>query len=313
MGAKRLDDLRIVDPVLSTIAQTWSNDLFLSETLFPSINVRSAKGKIPIFGKDAFILRETERAIRSNSNRIPAGDYELTSYETQERDIEMAIDYMEAGEAMNYEKYEQRITKELRDVLALGREQEIAEYLQDPNQYQTWQKKVLSAADAINSASSSVDPLETILNAKEKIRENIGRYPNHIVTNTATLRALQKNSAITEITNKFTGLVNIVELLKDLIGIENISVCKSVLSEDSKTFKDVWGNNILLAYVDSSAPQYRSEYNPSLGYIFRMEGMPEVDVYYENGGKVKVVRCTDNYCWKVTAPAAAFLIANTIA
>ena len=39
--------------------------------------------------------------------------------------------------------------------------------------------------------------------------------------------------------------------------------------------------------------------------------MPQIDTYFENGGKIKVIRNTDNYALKITANDAAFLIKNT--
>jgi len=85
----------------------------------------------------------------------------------------------------------------------------------------------------------------------------------------------------------------------------------AVMTDDGTTFGDIWQDNIILAYVDRSEEHSRSEYNPSFGYILQRKGKPEVDSYYENGGKVKIIRNTDNYCVKVTAEDAAFLISNT--
>jgi hypothetical protein len=85
----------------------------------------------------------------------------------------------------------------------------------------------------------------------------------------------------------------------------------AVHSSDGDSFSDVWADNVILAYVDRSERSNRSEFNPSYGYTFQREGKPEVDSYYENGGKIKIIRNTDNYCIKVTAPDSAFLIYNT--
>ena len=313
MSAKRLDDLRIVDPVLTTIAQNWKNDLYLSEQLFPTITVSKSKGKIPIFGKEAFYLRETDRAIRGDSNRVSTTEYKLETYETQERDIEMAIDYLECSEAMNYEKYEQKITKELRDVLALNREREIAEHIQNPDNYGSHQRTVLSDADAFNSPTSSIDHIELIKQSKEAMRANIGRVPNTMMLNNATLEAIMKSSFFLEVCNQSNIIKPSLSMLKEYIGIDNFMINNGVYTEDGLTFKDIWKDNILLMYLDHNTAKQHSEYNPSFGYIFQLEGNPEVDTYYENGGKVKVIRCTDNFCWKITAPDAAYLIANTIA
>ena len=85
----------------------------------------------------------------------------------------------------------------------------------------------------------------------------------------------------------------------------------SVYTNDGANFTDVWGDNIILAYVDMTSKDNRSEFNPSYGYTLQREGKPEIDTYNENGGKIKVIRNTDNYCIKVTASDAAFLIADT--
>nr|MDA3844620.1 hypothetical protein [Candidatus Kapabacteria bacterium] len=66
-----------------------------------------------------------------------------------------------------------------------------------------------------------------------------------------------------------------------------------------------------LAYVDKNEKADRSEFNPSFAYTFRRKGKPEVDTYYENGGKIKVIRNTDNYCLKITSSDAAYLISGT--
>ena len=69
---------------------------------------------------------------------------------------------------------------------------------------------------------------------------------------------------------------------------------------------------IVLAYVNENEKSKRSQFNPSFGYTFQKKGCPEIDTYYENGGKIKVIRCTDNYTIKVTAPEAAHLIHNCV-
>ena len=68
---------------------------------------------------------------------------------------------------------------------------------------------------------------------------------------------------------------------------------------------------VIMGNACKSDRKSRSEFNPSYGYTFQREGKPEIDTYYENGGKIKVIRNTDNYCIKVTASDAAYLISDT--
>jgi len=100
-------------------------------------------------------------------------------------------------------------------------------------------------------------------------------------------------------------------ILSEMTGIPNIQIGLAVFSSDAFFFSDVWNDNVILAFVDRNERSNRSEFNPSYGYTFQREGKPEIDTYFENGGKIKVIRNTDNYCVKVTASEAAYLIKNT--
>ncbi|OLZ70244.1 hypothetical protein BS642_21125, partial [Chromobacterium violaceum] len=60
----RLKRLRIVDPVLTNLARGYRNAAYIGENLFPLAPMEKEAGIIPLFGKEAFLLWETERAIR---------------------------------------------------------------------------------------------------------------------------------------------------------------------------------------------------------------------------------------------------------
>ncbi len=312
MSAKRLDDLRSVDPVLTTLAQMHKNDLFLSEKLFPTVKVKKTKGKIPVFGKEGFIARDTSRAIRSDSNRIPASDFSLLTYETQEQDLEMAIDYLETSQSNNYDKYEQIITKQLWDSLALNREIEICNYLQDTNNYNIGNITEISEDKALNDASSDLNPIELIAETKEKVRLLSGANPNTLILNQKTLNYIRSSQFLKYMSTSFPNAprLSLGELAEQL-NIENLIINTAVYTENNRDYKNLWGNNMLLTFSNNGANQVNSE-TPKLGYIMQLDGMPEVDTYYENGGKIKVIRCTDNFCWKVTMPEAGHLITNII-
>ncbi len=102
-----------------------------------------------------------------------------------------------------------------------------------------------------------------------------------------------------------------VTVLSELFEIANISIGYAQLFDDSG-FHDIWEDKIVLAYVDENEKTKRSEFNPSYGYTFQRKGKPEIDTYFENGGKSKIIRCTDNYALSVTCQEAAFLIYNCL-
>ena len=117
------------------------------------------------------------------------------------------------------------------------------------------------------------------------VRNKVARYPNTMIIGDATYQALMKHSKIQN-RIKYAGISSVTsKVLAELTDIPNIHVGMSVYTTDGTTFTDVWGDNIVLAYVDQSDKGSRTEFNPSYGYTFQREGMPEIDTYYENGGK----------------------------
>ncbi len=311
MEKSRLDELRMVDPVLTTIIQGYSNSVMVGDKLFPVVQVSKLKGKIPVFGKESFIVRDTQRAIRADSNRIAPAGINMVEFETSERDIETALDYLEEEETHNFFMLEQKISKDLMDILLLGREKEIADLVQNQNNYPTSLVKIIDQNQAWNNYNLNIDPVQFIREAGTAIRSRIALYPNTMIMGDATYNALLNHPKIFERV-KYAGVSKInTDILKELTGIDNIYVGRAVFSEDGKVFTDIWQDNVVIAYVDPDKQGYRSEYNASYGYTFQRENMPEIDTYFENGGKIKVIRCTDNYTIKICAPDAAYLIKNT--
>lgn len=312
MPTSRLDALRTVDPVLSTVVQGYSNAAMVGDKLFPRVSVSKLKGKIPVFGRDAFIVRATERAPRAQSNRIQPLDLQLVEFETIERDVEMALDYLDEEEALDIYGYEQKIAKELADILLLGKEKEIADIVQNPDNYDSELKLEIESEEAFNDYTNDADPIQIIREAMSAVRGRIAHYPNTMIIGDSVYQHLALHPKVLE-RIKFSGLgVLTKNTLSEMTDIPDIHIGMSVYSADGVSFADVWGGNIVLAYVDKSPRESRTEFNPSYGYTFQRDGKPEIDYYTENGGKIKVIRNTDNYCVKVTSQDAAFLIYNAI-
>ncbi|MFN3780768.1 MAG: inorganic pyrophosphatase, partial [Candidatus Kapaibacteriota bacterium] len=92
------NEVRLIDPILTSLAQEYRNSKFVANQLFPVVSVSRRKGRIPIFGRQALVHRDTFRAIRSNSNRIPPNEINYLEFEMLERDVEVSLDYIEEEE-----------------------------------------------------------------------------------------------------------------------------------------------------------------------------------------------------------------------
>jgi hypothetical protein len=302
----------MVDPVLTTVIQGYSNATMIADALFPHVSVSKIKGKIPVFGREAFVVRDTYRAIRANSNRIPPSNLDLITFETLERDVETALDYLEEEETPDFLRLEQKVARELYDILLLGKEKEAADYVQNTSNFDSSLRTILNSSGAWDDYTlTSVDPIALIKDCAATLRAKIARYPNTLVMGDATYQALIQHPKVIERV-KYAGLSNVnTKIIAELTDIPNIHIGMAVHTTDGTTFSDIWSDNVILAYSDKHDRNLRSEYNPSYGYTFQREGKPEIDSYTENGGKMKVIRATDNYCIKVTASDAAYLISNT--
>jgi len=299
----------MVDPVLTELARGYSNAEMIAEHLFPLVgNLAKEAGKIPQWSKEAFKLYNTERAIRAMSNRVnPEGTTPIV-FALSEYDLEYPIDYREEDESMF--GLEQVGVEFTMGWIQLQREKQSADLAQNPDNYATGSKLALSGSDQFTDPTS--DPCGVIDDAKESIRQKIGRRPNTLEIGATTFKALKKHPQLIEkIKYSQKGIITL-DLMKEIFDIDKLIVGEAVYADDAGTFHDIWGDSMTLAWVPgASATAPRSKRSPSYGYTLRKKGMPETDTRMENGGKLKVVRSTDNYDVLLVGAEAGFLVSNT--
>ena len=302
----RLEELRIVDPVLTTLARGYTNAKMVAAVLFPFAPVEKEAGKIPQFGKEAFKIYATERAIRAKSNRISPEGRDTIDFVLTEHDLEYPIDYREDQEDLF--PLQQHATRVVTDGILLRHEKMCADLAQNAASYPTGNKVTLSGTSQFTHADS--DPITTIENAKEAIRGKIGQRPNTMLIGALSYKALKNHAKLIErIKYSMKGILTI-ELMKEIFDIENIEVGEAVYADDAGTFADIWSDNVVVAFVPGAGGE-RSVYEPSFAYTPRKKGKPDVDKYTDNGGKVQVIRNTDLFVPKIVGSEAGYLIKDT--
>ena len=303
----RLQLLRIVDAVLTTLAAGYINDEFIADSILPRVPVTKEGGKVPLFGKAQFIEHRTERAIRGATNvRDPEGvktlDYVLTEY-----DIATRLDYREKQEAdFQIDAVETANTME---ILRLGHELRVARMVQNPATYVPGNTITLAGADQFTNPAS--DPLGVVLDAKAAVRSQIVREPNTLWMGYSTYLTLLRHPQLVGLlsTNKDRILTD--DELKRFLRVDNLVVGKAVTSTDGETVTDIWGDNMGLTYTAREVDGQRSYRVPSFGYTLVKQGWPQVDRYQESGGKVEFIRATEINDAFVLSKGAGFLISNT--
>ncbi|RAS18931.1 hypothetical protein DFO50_10287 [Microvirgula sp. AG722] len=305
--ADRLKKLRVVDPVLTSLARGYHNAQFIGEGLFPVAELDKESGIIPLFGQAAFRLWETERAIRAKSNVMTADDADTLDVVLREHDLAYPVDYREQAESMFNE--EAKAARRVKDAIDLGREVRAAYLAQNPNTYQAGAKVTLSGSSQWSGGGG--DPIKAVEDGKEVVRQRTGMRPNTAVIGAAAYASLKFHSKLAAALGADKDKLITLEHLKAIWGLENIYVGEALAANGQGALGDIWGDNVVLAYVAKPGAGQADHDVPSFGYTLRKKGMPETDKYDAEGNKVEYVRHTDVYKVVVVGADAGYLIADT--
>lgn len=302
----RLSKLRVVDPVLTNLAKGYTNDQLVGSVLLPFADVEKEAGKIPRFGKEAFRIYLTERALRAKSNRISPEDGDAVDFALDEHDLEYPIDYREDTEsAFPLQSHAVNVVTE---AIRLRHEKMVADITQNPATYPAGNKIALAGTSQFTHADS--DPEGVVDDAKAAVRSKIVKDPNTMVIGYSSWRVLKRHPKLKAIlSDTRPRLVQLADL-REIFEIENIVIGRAVYAGANDVFADMWGDNIVLAYVPGAAGGARSAYDPSFGYTLRKRGNPTVDTRTEDG-KLELIRNTDLFRPFVLGAEAGYLISNT--
>lgn len=303
----RLSNLRVVDPVLTGLAVGYTNEQLVGEQLMPFVYVDKEGGKIPLFGKEHFKVYSTERALRAKSNRINPEDIGGVDVALDEHDLEYPIDYREDAESAF--PLQARATNTVVEGIRLRHEKMVADIAQNPANYGVGNKIVLAGTSQFTHADS--DPEGVVSDAKAAVRAKVVREPNTMVIGYEAWRALKRHPKLKAILSENRPRLVQLADLREIFEVENIVVGRAVMASDAGVTSDIWGDNIVLAYVPSvKTADSRSPYEPSFGYTLRKRGNPVVDTRTEDG-KIELIRNTDIFRPFLLGADAGFLIANT--
>lgn len=302
-----LQEKRVVDPVLTNIARGYSNTSLVASMIFPVVQVDKEGGKIPQFTKEAFRIYNTERAIRANSNRISPEGRTSIDFVLTEHDLEYPMDYRETEEDIFPLKI--HATNVTTEGILLRHEKMCAELAQNLSTYPSGSKVTLGAGDKFTNTSSN--PFTIFNTAKEAVRSKIAKRPNVCLLGASSYNALKEHPAIVDRIKYTQHAVITPELLRNLLGFEQLFIGDAVYTDDSGNFNDIWSDNAVVAYVPSSNSDIpRSYFEPAFAYTLQKKNYPLIDTYTEKG-KLTLVRNTNIFTAKVVGSEAGYLINDT--
>lgn len=308
-----LSQARVVDPVLSNVAQGYRNAEMVGAALFPFVPVAQRGGKIITFGREDFELYATGRAPGASTKRINVG-YSSGSFSLEQHALEGVVPFeqMEEANAVPGIQMASVAVRKVQNIIALRLEKAQADLATIAGNYGASNKNTALTGTSLWSDATSSDPIANVEAGKDAVRAATGRYPNTLVVSAQTMRALRVHSKIID-RIKYTGRdIPTAELLASLFGVERVLVGGAVYLSQAGAMADVWGKTAVLAFTDVSGITDMGA--PSYGYTYRLQGAPIVEQpYQDRNAKSWVYPVTDEVAPVIAGATAGYLISPTVA
>lgn len=273
---------RVINPILSTYVQGYQQADLVGNTLFPRVPVEISGGQILEFGKEHFKLYNSRRAPGSGTKRISFG-YLGKPFALLNDALEAPVprEFLRDAKVMPGIDLGQHAVSIVMRSLLLGLESAQATLATDATQYDANHKVTLAGTSKWSDPAS--DPISQMDTYKEAIRSSVGIRPNTLLLSAQAFSAAKTNAKI-RAQFQYTNPDSVtLEMLKRVFDVQRIAVGEAVVSDDAGVVTDVWGNNVILAYVPDSPSGMEQ---PSYGYTYTLNGHPLVEeAYYDNNAK----------------------------
>ncbi len=278
-----LDQVRVIDPILTQLAQGYKNTDGVATFFAPSVSMNVRAGRTLTFGKEAFAAQNFLRSPGTNIQKI-SNEFGTRSFSLRQEAIswqiaeEVAAEAKNGAAAIDLRAY---AAKDAANRLMQSWEIQVSEKVLDVTQYETGNVLDLvnynSGADQFNSPTSDVEVLMDDL--KEQVRSQIGCYPNKLVLSPDAFNALKRNKRIRDFMQR--GVLVNEKTLAEIFGLDEIRVARRLkLGEDNASLENIYDNVAILFYHPSGAtdgftPALDANYgNPAYAYTYMLAGYP---------------------------------------
>lgn len=309
----KLSSARIVDPVLTELALGYVNPEFVGSVLFPVVTVPARAGKVPQFGRDRLKPVDGTRAPGSATKRITIKYSDQTfSLIDESLDAQVPREELEEASAVPSIDLQAEAVEDVQALTDLNLEIKQAELARDAALYPASNKATLTSGNRINDA---IDPAPLFTAAHSAIRKGVGKRPNVAIIPSDVMDALKNNAKVREqmvfgpnIKPVATNITD--EMLANYIGVEKVYEAAAVTVDDDDVATDVWGKDIILAWVN---PRVTSQRSPNYGFTFRRRNYPIVEkTVWDSNTKSWINGYTDSRQAKITMIEAGYIIKSAI-
>lgn len=303
---------RVIDPILTAVAQGYKNNEFIGIKIFPTVPVTQRGGKILSFSKEDFMLYGTARAPGNNTKRVQFG-YAGAPYALEDFRLEgvLPIENMQEASAVPGIDLGAMTVRKTQNIIGLRLEKAQADLARNPANYDASNKLTLSGTSQWSDFSGTSDPIKDVETAKEVVRKQTGKRPNIILMGAQVFASLKQHPKIVD-RMKYTGRdIATPEILASLFSVKEVVVGDSVYADDAGNLIDVWGKDVVLAYTVTGSATEMGE--PTFGYTYQLQGYVMVEQPYEDrNANSWVYPVADSVAPVIAGKSAGYLITNAV-
>lgn len=299
--------IRVIDPILSTFVRGYTNNEFVGHLLFPNVDVSASGGQVLEFGKEGFLLYNTQRAPGGSTARVDFG-YLGKPFALENHALEALVADEDSRDASVVPgiNLAQEAVGLVFDSLALKLEYQRAVMARNPANYAASNKLALAGATkwSVNTSTPNAD----VSAGFDAIRATTGKKPNVLILPPMGIKKLDRHTDVRD-RLKYTSKESVnAAALANYFEVETVVEGGAVYADATGAFVDVWGNDAVLAYVPKN---FRSAKSPSYGYTYNLAGHPHVKTPYRDENRESWVYGIKHERAPVIAGAGAgFLIQN---
>lgn len=304
--------VRVIDPILSNVAQGYTSPDFVGGVLFPRVPVSARGGQIIEFGRDAFRLYQTKRSPGGRTARIQFG-YSGKPFALLQDSVDVPLprEHIQDAQVVPGINLGQRAVNVGMRNMGLSLEVDQAALATNAANYGAGNKVTLAGATKWSAATGT--PMTDIDTAREAIRQACGAYPNVMVMSALAFNACKNNPNVVA-RFQYNGQAGTdasqitPQMLGGLFNIKKVVIGAGIYWSDANVATDIWGNNVVLAYVPEADLSMET---PSFGYTYTLDNNPLVEEpYWDAPSKSWVYGVTYERAPVLSGIAAGYLIQN---
>lgn len=304
-----------IDMLLTQASSGYFPDGYVSEQIFPTVDVVQTTGLLGKYGSNHLSIQNTVVGGKGKYRRVETQVRSTTNYNVEGHGLEGLVtdkDYRNVLKPYDAEKDE---TLGITSILWLEKEKSVADALTDSAILTNY--AALTGTDKWSDFGSS-DPIDDITTGLNSVRDTSGAIANTIIMDYKVAMKLKYHpQLLDQLGYKYAkpGGLSYDEIAQAL-SVERILVpnvmYNSANSGQTAVLAPVWGKHCVIAALPKSADLRQV----SLGYLVRLAGKSPRQVYKwseNNPPGSTAVLVEDSYDYLLSNVGAAYLLKDVIA